>query len=159
MTSPGIVPATVPACSTVPQPNTCPCVTWNPDPFSKFFLIIYIELIAVMLACGRSDTLPHASCSSFLWVSLEAESVIFQQHFHLFHVWVIYTLDGQMKYGNDIIEVIFFSIFFVSLFSSFCVLCYFPQNRLCGVVVRVRGYITEMYCVCCEVRTEFIYVM
>jgi hypothetical protein len=26
-------------------------------------------------------------------------------------------------------------------------------------VVRVPGYRTEMYCVSCEVRTEFIYVM
>jgi hypothetical protein len=30
---------------------------------------------------------------------------------------------------------------------------------LCGLVVRVPGYTTEMYCVSCEVRTEFIYVM
>jgi hypothetical protein len=27
------------------------------------------------------------------------------------------------------------------------------------LVVRVPGYTTEMYCVFCEVRTEFIYVM
>jgi ribosomal protein S26 len=33
------------------------------------------------------------------------------------------------------------------------------QDRLCGLVVRVPRYITEMYCVSCEVRTEFIYVM
>jgi hypothetical protein len=26
-------------------------------------------------------------------------------------------------------------------------------------VVRVPGYITEMYCASCDVRTEFIYVM
>jgi hypothetical protein len=32
-------------------------------------------------------------------------------------------------------------------------------DRLCGLVVRVPGYITEMCCVSCEVRTEFIYVM
>jgi hypothetical protein len=32
-------------------------------------------------------------------------------------------------------------------------------DRLCGVVVRVPGYTTEMYCVSCEVRTGFIYVM
>jgi hypothetical protein len=32
-------------------------------------------------------------------------------------------------------------------------------NRLCGLVVRVLGCRTEMYCVSCEVRTEFIYVM
>jgi hypothetical protein len=36
---------------------------------------------------------------------------------------------------------------------------YKPTGRLCGLVVRVPGYTTEMYCVCCEVRTEFIYVM
>jgi hypothetical protein len=33
------------------------------------------------------------------------------------------------------------------------------HDRLCGLVVRVPGYWTEMYCVSCEVRTEFIYVM
>jgi hypothetical protein len=32
-------------------------------------------------------------------------------------------------------------------------------DRLCGLVVKVPGYITEMYCTSCEVRTEFIYVM
>jgi hypothetical protein len=31
-------------------------------------------------------------------------------------------------------------------------------DRLSDLVVRVRGYTTEMYCVSCEVRTEFIYV-
>jgi hypothetical protein len=30
--------------------------------------------------------------------------------------------------------------------------------RLCGLAVRVLGYRREMYCVSCEVRTEFIYV-
>jgi hypothetical protein len=34
-----------------------------------------------------------------------------------------------------------------------------PIDRLCGLVVRVPGYTTEMYCASCEVRTEFIYVM
>jgi hypothetical protein len=28
----------------------------------------------------------------------------------------------------------------------------------CGLVVRVPGYRTEMYCASCEVRTGFIYV-
>jgi hypothetical protein len=32
-------------------------------------------------------------------------------------------------------------------------------DRLCGLVVRVPGYTTEMYCASCEVRTGFIYVM
>jgi hypothetical protein len=29
-------------------------------------------------------------------------------------------------------------------------------DRLCGLVVRVPGYRTELYCASCEVRTEFI---
>jgi hypothetical protein len=33
------------------------------------------------------------------------------------------------------------------------------EDRLCGLVVRVPGYTAEMYCVSCEVQTEFIYVM
>jgi hypothetical protein len=32
-------------------------------------------------------------------------------------------------------------------------------DRLCGLVVRVPGYKTEMYCVSCKEGTEFIYVM
>jgi hypothetical protein len=32
-------------------------------------------------------------------------------------------------------------------------------DRLCGLVVRVPGYTTEMYCVSYEIRTEFIYVV
>jgi hypothetical protein len=32
------------------------------------------------------------------------------------------------------------------------------KERLCGLVVGVPGYRTDMYCVSCEVRTEFIYV-
>jgi hypothetical protein len=32
-------------------------------------------------------------------------------------------------------------------------------DHLCGLVVTVPGYRTEMYCSSCEVRTEFIYVM
>jgi hypothetical protein len=32
-------------------------------------------------------------------------------------------------------------------------------DLLCGLVVRVPGYTTEMYYASCEVRTEFIYVM
>jgi hypothetical protein len=31
--------------------------------------------------------------------------------------------------------------------------------RLCGLLLRVPGYRTEMYYDSCEVRTEFIYVM
>jgi hypothetical protein len=33
------------------------------------------------------------------------------------------------------------------------------RDHLYGLVVRVPGYTMEMYCVSCELRTEFIYVM
>jgi hypothetical protein len=33
------------------------------------------------------------------------------------------------------------------------------KDRLCGLLLRVPGYRTEMYCVSCEVRTDFTYVM
>jgi hypothetical protein len=33
------------------------------------------------------------------------------------------------------------------------------SDRLCGLVVGVPSYRMEMYCVSCEERTEFIYVM
>jgi hypothetical protein len=36
---------------------------------------------------------------------------------------------------------------------------YIKVDRLCGLVVRVAGYTTEMYCDFCKVRTEFMYVM
>jgi hypothetical protein len=32
-------------------------------------------------------------------------------------------------------------------------------DRLCGLVDRIPGYRTEVYCVFFEVRTEFMYVM
>jgi hypothetical protein len=44
---------------------------------------------------------------------------------------------------------------FVSNFPSICYFC----DSLCGLVVRVLSYRTEMYCVSCEVRNELIYVM
>jgi hypothetical protein len=37
--------------------------------------------------------------------------------------------------------------------------CDFDLDRLCGLLVRVTGYRTKMYCASCEVRTECIYVM
>jgi hypothetical protein len=57
------------------------------------------------------------------------------------------------------------SLLFISvqnLFSQRCsrygVLCKY-WDRLCGLVIRVPGYGTEIYCFSCGVRTEFIYVM
>jgi hypothetical protein len=46
----------------------------------------------------------------------------------------------------------------VWLLSQNILVCNILQyTRLCGLVVRVPGCITEMYCVSCEARTEFIY--
>jgi hypothetical protein len=39
------------------------------------------------------------------------------------------------------------------------IIAFGEEYRLCGPVVRVPGYRKYMYCVSCEVRTEFIYVM
>jgi hypothetical protein len=33
------------------------------------------------------------------------------------------------------------------------------MDSFCSLVARVPGYTTEMYCVSCEVRNGFIYVM
>jgi hypothetical protein len=44
--------------------------------------------------------------------------------------------------------------------TNWIYICYVEDiDRLSGLVVRVPGYRTKMYCVSCEVRTEFIYVM
>jgi hypothetical protein len=45
-----------------------------------------------------------------------------------------------------------------SLFFFFFTFIEKKVDRLCGLVGRVPGYRTEMYCVSCEIRTEFIYV-
>jgi hypothetical protein len=37
-----------------------------------------------------------------------------------------------------------------------CFWCYIEIVHDCGLVVRVPGYTSEMYCVSCEVRTEVI---
>jgi hypothetical protein len=40
--------------------------------------------------------------------------------------------------------------------TEFIYVMYKKVDLLRGLVVRVPGYRTEMYCACCEVRTEFI---
>jgi hypothetical protein len=47
----------------------------------------------------------------------------------------------------------------VYIFVCIRIIQFFLLNidRLCGLVVRVPGYTTEIYCASCEVRTEFIY--
>jgi hypothetical protein len=67
-------------------------------------------------------------------------------------VYVVISICGiakMHKFGLPTIQ------FHVS--EYFCHSC----GRLCDLVVRVPGYRTEMYeyCISCEVRTEFIYVM
>jgi hypothetical protein len=47
----------------------------------------------------------------------------------------------------------------LGLYEAFHAVWLFKYVRLCGLVVRVPAYTTEMYCDSCEVQTEFIYVM
>jgi hypothetical protein len=49
---------------------------------------------------------------------------------------------------NNLLRTLTFQGYFLVLYI---------QGRLCGLVV--PEYSTEMYCVSCEIRTEFIYVM
>jgi hypothetical protein len=44
-----------------------------------------------------------------------------------------------------------------SLWSQYFDIIVYMRDRLCGPVVRVPGYKTEMYCDSCEVQTEFIH--
>jgi hypothetical protein len=46
----------------------------------------------------------------------------------------------------------------LELASYIFLLCCVQPDRLCGLVVRVLGCRTDMYCVSCEVRTELCYV-
>jgi hypothetical protein len=50
-------------------------------------------------------------------------------------------------------------VFPVGLRTEFIYVMCQKVDRLCCLVVRVPGYTAEMYCVSCEVRTKFIYVM
>jgi hypothetical protein len=36
---------------------------------------------------------------------------------------------------------------------------YFVIDRLCGLVLRVPGYGTEIFCVSCELQTEYLYML
>jgi hypothetical protein len=47
---------------------------------------------------------------------------------------------------------------FCEVRTEFIYVMYKKVDRLCVLVVRVPGYITERYCASCEIRTEFIYV-
>jgi hypothetical protein len=56
-------------------------------------------------------------------------------------------------------RVVWTSLKEISLREHVSALWLHSLDRLCGLVFRVPGYRTEMYCVAFEVRTEFIYVM
>jgi hypothetical protein len=43
--------------------------------------------------------------------------------------------------------------------ANYAMLIVVHADGLCGLVVRVPVYRTELYCVSCEVRTELIFVM
>jgi hypothetical protein len=62
-------------------------------------------------------------------------------------------------YGNFVKFWVFFFYFVLASTSTHSKCGTLLFDRLCGLVVRVPGYRTEMYCVSCEVRTEFVYIM
>jgi hypothetical protein len=67
------------------------------------------------------------------------------------------TYKGSVHYG--LIYFLYIPICQSILLSVLCILLksyFLLHDRLCGLVVRVPGYTTDMYCVSCEVRTEFI---
>jgi hypothetical protein len=85
------------------------------------------------------------------------------------------TVIGDLPFGKHVLttlvtfqakhlRTLFWSLFLSQLILKHIpvpnnFLCIFLFDRLCGLVVRVPGYTTEMYCASCEVRTEFKYVM
>jgi hypothetical protein len=50
-------------------------------------------------------------------------------------------------------DLTLYAYFLIPILFTICTSTF---DRLCGLVVRVPGYTTELYCVSCEVRAEFI---
>jgi hypothetical protein len=65
---------------------------------------------------------------------------------HWYH-YIILLKSSEPKSSNSVL----------SLFQTKMLCLISATIRLCGLVVRVPGYSTEMNCVSCEVRTEFMY--
>jgi hypothetical protein len=87
-------------------------------------------------------------------------------------IWFKIWKDGKPFNASKVAHYILFKVvvakvwkaerYFSSYFQQWRLQSYyswFSLNVLCGLVVRVPGYTREMYCVSCEVQTEFIYVM
>jgi hypothetical protein len=64
-----------------------------------------------------------------------------------------YNMKEQQKQTNKELKIEYKTR--GSIVSPSC----FNTELLCGLVVRVPGCRTEMYCASCEVQTEFVYVM
>jgi hypothetical protein len=64
-------------------------------------------------------------------------------------------MSREQSYSTPSTPMMEEACYFEKLVSTYVM----SQDRLCGLVVRVPGYTMEMYCISCEVRTEFIYVM
>jgi hypothetical protein len=80
----------------------------------------------------------------------------------------VYGLNENAGITKDNLEtlqvcIIWFSSYFLYVSTLVLVVLFCKHisslDHLCGLVVRVPGYTTEMYCAFCKVRTEFIYVM
>jgi hypothetical protein len=73
----------------------------------------------------------------------------------------VYTLIRTYVWGRNGKNVTLFCETLVTceVRTEFIYVMWNKVDRLCGLMVGVPGYTTEMYCASCEVRTEFIYVM
>jgi hypothetical protein len=68
---------------------------------------------------------------------------------HVSAVAILYTLIRQVLGSNLSMNTFFLS----------CPRLLVVSLSICMKITRVPGYRTDMYCVSCEVRTEFMYVM
>jgi hypothetical protein len=142
----------------------CQFVCLFPPPFICF--IFY----AVLVVSKESMRLVRPCTWDFLCVWSVYDRVVRNtalfNNFYLFYFTISYCrymfrpLFGhpQTKYTILVIGSYYTHNASVALYSIF-ITCIIRWDRLRGLVVRVPGYRTEMYCASCEVRTEFIYVM
>jgi hypothetical protein len=69
------------------------------------------------------------------------------------------VLDGPPLRSSGLATERRCAVFLVSYELNLYYVLYKKIDRLCGLLGRVSGYRTEIYCVSCKVRTEFIYVI
>jgi hypothetical protein len=116
----------------------------------------------VLLNCSLSlcEAVQMKCIGRVFWASEKSPlSVVYmdvEECIPLMHCWSVHSADSFLgSYRNLASATVFLSSVEEGSFEQPKCLLY----HLCSVVVRVLGYRMEMYCVSCEVRTQFIYVM